>query len=202
MIDTNCYLVYDRSGGAGVIIDPGDEAERIIAETRRSGFAPRAVLLTHGHGDHIGAVAEVVGQLGIPVYAGKGEEQLLNSAEANFSAQIGLPVTCPPCERLLDDGETVSFGDLTFTVLRTPGHSPGGVCYISGRTLFCGDTLFCGSVGRSDFPGCSHQRLIDSITEKLLTLPDDTICYPGHGPTTTIGRERRDNPFLNGSDFV
>jgi len=202
MFETNCYLVHDRTSGAGAIIDPGDEADRIIAETMRSGFAPRAVLLTHGHVDHIGAVSEIMSRFGIPLYAGKGEEPLLSSSQANLSAQMGFPVTCPPCDRLLDDGDTVSFGNLTFTVLRTPGHSPGGVCYMVGRTLFCGDTLFCGSIGRTDFPGCSHQRLIDAITEKLLTLPDDTICYPGHGPTTTIGRERRDNPFLYGSDFV
>lgn len=202
MIETNCYLVYDRPGGEGVIIDPGAEADRIIAEITRLGFTPRAVLLTHGHGDHIGAVPEIIGRLKLPLYAGKGEESMLASPEENLSAEIGFPVSCTPCERLLTDGEKLVFGSLAFTVLKTPGHSPGGVCYLSDQTLFCGDTLFCGSIGRTDFPGCSHKRLIASITEKLLVLPDDTVCYPGHGPTTTIGDERRDNPFLTGGYFV
>jgi len=202
MFETNCYLVYDRAGGDGVIIDPGAEADRIISEITRLGFAPRAVLLTHGHGDHIGAVPEITSRLKLPLYAGKGEESMLASPEENLSAEIGLPVSCPPCERLLTDGEKLVFGSLAFTVLKTPGHSPGGVCYLSDQTLFCGDTLFCGSIGRTDFPGCSHKQLIASITEKLLALPDDTICYPGHGPTTTIGDERRDNPFLTGGYFV
>lgn len=202
MIETNCYLVYDRAAGDGVIIDPGDESGRIAAEIVRSGFTPKAILLTHGHGDHIGAVPELVSRLKLPIYAGRGEESMLASPEENLSAQIGLPVSCPPCERLLTDGETLRVGSLTFTVIATPGHSPGGVCYLSGKTLFCGDTLFCGSIGRTDFPGCSHKRLIASITRKLLALPDDIVCYPGHGPTTTIGDERRDNPFLNGGYFV
>lgn len=202
MIETNCYLAYDRPGGDGVIIDPGDEADRIAAEITRLGFTPKAILLTHGHGDHIGAVPELCRRLNVPLYAGKGEESMLASPEENLSAQIGYPVSCPPCERLLVDGETLAIGSLSFIVIATPGHSPGGVCYLSGKTLFCGDTLFAGSIGRTDFPGCSHKRLIASITDKLLVLPDDIVCYPGHGPTTTIGDERRDNPFLTGGYFV
>lgn len=202
MYETNCYLAYDRQKKEGIIIDPGDEAGLIIDGIKRLDFKPRMILLTHGHVDHIGAVNEMIKTYSIPLKAGRGEEKLLKSAAANFSALMGAPITCPDPEQLLDDGDKLSFGSEVLTVRQTPGHSPGGVCYVGDGLVFCGDTLFYGSVGRTDFPGCSHQQLIKSIVEKLLPLPDKTVCYPGHGPTTTIGEERRHNPFLQGNEVI
>lgn len=198
MFETNCYLAYEDETGKCAIIDPGDEPERIFAEIEKLDLIPEMVLLTHGHGDHIGAVVEMIHKYEIPLYAGKGEEALLASPEKNMSAAVGMPVVCPPPGKFLDDGETITFGTTTLTVISTPGHSPGGVCYHHENDLFCGDTLFYGSVGRTDFPGCSHEQLISSIVNKLLNLPDTTACYPGHGPATTIGFEKKQNPFLQG----
>ena len=202
MFETNCYIVRADSNRDCAIIDPGDEAERIITEIERQRLVPKAILLTHGHGDHCGGVNDILKSYHIPLYAGKGEEALLLSAERNMSAAVGNPVTCNMPDRLLKEDDTVAIGDIAFRVIQTPGHSPGGVCYLHENHLFCGDTLFYGSVGRTDFPGCSHEQLISSIADKLLNLPDETICYPGHGPTTTIGFERTNNPFLTGGHFV
>ncbi len=202
MFETNCYLAYDSKTKEGVIIDPGDEAERIIKKIEDIGMMPKFLLLTHGHGDHIGGVNDILEKYKIPLYAGKGEEVLLDSSEKNMSGSIGAPVTCPMPERLLADGDIIEFGSIKLAVIQTPGHSPGGVCYHSEDILYCGDTLFYGSIGRTDFPGCSHEQLIDSIIRKLMVLPDETVCYPGHGPATSIGFERKNNPFLTGGHFV
>jgi len=196
---TNCYLVYDRDAGDGVIIDPGDETDRIVAEIEQCGFRPHSILLTHGHGDHIGAVQEIKDKYRIPFVAGRGAERVIKSSNKNFFAMFGMPVSCPMPDRLLADGETVPVGKASLAVIETPGHSPDGICFLWGDVLFCGDTLFYGSVGRTDLPGADHDQLINSITQRLLVLPDTTICHPGHGPSTTIGQEREHNPFLIGS---
>jgi len=200
----NCYLYWDEAAAEGVIIDPGDEAEKIFGAVERAGFRPRAILLTHGHGDHIAAVEPVMDRYGIPLYAGAGEEELLKNPSANVSALIGHPIVAPDPDTLLKDNDLMQEGPIVLRVLATPGHSPGGVCYLDEKdgVLFCGDTLFWGSVGRTDFPGCSHEQLIDSIQAKIMTLPDAVICYPGHGPKTTVGGERVNNPFLGGGYAV
>jgi hydroxyacylglutathione hydrolase len=198
MFETNCHLVYDKAAGEGVIIDPGDEADRIEDEIARLGFRATAILLTHGHGDHIGAVAALKRKLSIPVVAGTRAEQMIMFSNKHFSAMFGVSVSCPPPDRFLGEGDTVPFGSVSLGVISTPGHSPEGVCFSAPGVVFCGDTLFCGSIGRTDLPGGDFEQLIDAITAKLLVLPDETICYPGHGPTTTIGEERRCNPFLTG----
>jgi len=202
MYETNCYLAYDSETMAGVIIDPGDEPERIIDEITKRNFTPVMILLTHGHVDHISGVPMIMDHYDIPLYVSEKEMPLLKSANRNMSALTGHPVTLEKNIHNVTEGETLSFGSVTLKVIETPGHSPGGICFLSGMTLFCGDTLFYGSVGRSDFEGSSHEQLIASITEKLLALPDETICLPGHGPSTTIGQERLQNPFLTGSHFV
>ncbi len=200
----NCYLYWDEAAGEGVIIDPGDEDEKIFAAVERAGFRPRAVLLTHGHGDHIAAVEPIMERYQIPLYAGVGEEELLKNPSANVSALIGHPIVAPDPDTLLKDNELVQEGPVVLRVLATPGHSPGGICYLDEKDgiLFCGDTLFWGSIGRTDFPGCSHEQLIESIHTKIMTLPDAVICYPGHGPSTTVGGERVNNPFLSGGYAV
>jgi glyoxylase-like metal-dependent hydrolase (beta-lactamase superfamily II) len=115
---------------------------------------------------------------------------------------FGFRITCPPADHVVSDRDVIRAAGMEFTVLATPGHSPGGICYYSENRLFCGDTLFNGSIGRTDLPGGNYEQLIESIERKILSLPDDIICYPGHGPRTTVGDERRSNPFLTGRRFV
>ncbi len=200
----NCYLYWDKASSDAVIIDPGAEDDRIIGQITQANLEPKAILLTHGHGDHIAAVAAIKDHFQIPLYIGRGEEELLANPSANVSALFDNPIVAPPADHLLDDEQMVSAGSISLKVLSTPGHSPGGVCFLDETQgfLFCGDTLFYGSVGRTDFPGCSHERLIASINDKILNLPDNVVCYPGHGPETTVGAERVNNPFLRGDYFV
>ena len=202
--ESNCYLYWDESTSRGVVIDPGDDAPRILRAIERAAFQPEAILITHGHCDHIAAVGEVKAKFDVPILIGRGEEQMLTSADLNLSSTIGNSVTSPPADRLLDDEELVVFSSCSLRVLLTPGHSPAEICFLDEREgkLFCGDVLFYGSIGRSDFPGSSHDLLIRSIETKILTLPDGIICYPGHGQQTTVGAERVNNPFLGGGNFA
>ena len=199
--DTNCYLVFDGKSREGIIIDPGYDADRITGEIEQHGFKPLAIVLTHAHGDHIGAVGELTARYRVPMMAGKGAGESIDSSNRHFAAMFGIEVSCPEPDRLLGDGDIAAFGGERLVVIPTPGHSPEGICLHSGKVLFCGDTLFYGSVGRTDLPGGDHTQLIDSITQRLLVLSDDTVCYPGHGPATTIGQERKHNPFLIGGYF-
>jgi len=199
----NCYLFWDEDSLDAVIIDPGDEKDTIIAEIDKHSLTPKAILLTHGHSDHIAAVEAVKKEYDIPLYVGKGEEGLLANPSANMSSFFDKPIVVPLPEFLVTDEQLLSIGTLTLKVLSTPGHSPGGVCYYDepGGVLFTGDTLFAGSIGRTDFPGCSTGLLLDSIKHKILILPDSVICFPGHGPHTNVATERTSNPFLLGNYF-
>ncbi|MCK4631986.1 MAG: MBL fold metallo-hydrolase [candidate division Zixibacteria bacterium] len=200
----NCYLYWDDSTGDGVIIDPGAGAGEICNEVESAGFTPNAILLTHGHADHIAAVEDVKKEYDIPLYIGRGEEPLLANPSANVSAMIGQPIVVPAPEHVVADEQVINIGSLTFRILATPGHTPGGVCFLDETEglLFCGDTLFQMSIGRTDLPGGSFETLIESINQKIMTLPDQIICYPGHGPQTTVGAERTNNPFLTGRYFA
>ncbi len=200
--EENCCLVWSEKDKFGVIVDPGDEDELIIEKIKKLGFIPRAILLTHGHGDHIGAVAPLKENYDIPVYIGKEDAPMLLSPSANISAIFGYEVVCPPADFLVEDEQVIKIGSLEFVVFSTPGHTKGGVCYFCENVLICGDTLFSGSIGRTDLPGGDFHQLIDSIDKKILSLPDDIVCYPGHGPATTVGTERQHNPFLAGRNFV
>ena len=197
MCETNCYIAADSSSKDAIIIDPGDNADAIIETIRTDGLIVRAIVNTHGHADHIAANAALKKQFDCPIMIHELDAPYLADPEANLSALIGYiePIS-PPADRLLKDGGEITIGQLVFRVIHTPGHTPGGISLLENEVLFSGDTLFADSVGRTDFPGGSHEQLINSIQEKLLVLPDSTLVYPGHGPLTTIGNERQNNPFL------
>ena len=200
----NCYILYDPQSMEGIVIDPGAEAELIVAEMDELELTPRAILLTHGHGDHIAAVAELKDLYDLPLYIGAGEEALLADPSANISAFFDHPIVAPKPDFLVRDEDVISIAGISLIVLATPGHTSAGVCYLeeeAGR-LFCGDTLFAGSIGRTDLPGGDFDQLIRSIQSKILVLPDTIRVLPGHGPQTSVGTERNANPFLIGGRYA
>ncbi|HMD92232.1 MAG TPA: MBL fold metallo-hydrolase [Trebonia sp.] len=209
----NCYLVAPAPGEECVIVDPGQDAQRGIEELlARFRLKPIAVLLTHGHLDHVWSVAPVCGAKGIPAYIHPGDRELLTDPAKGLALGVGqqlfggLTFSEPDDVRELADGATLTLAGCEFTVGHAPGHTPGSVTFRAdeapdghdyGRTLFSGDLLFAGSIGRTDLPGGDHQAILRSLSQAL-TLPDDTLVLAGHGPQTTIGAERRGNPFLAG----
>ncbi|MFN2431966.1 MAG: MBL fold metallo-hydrolase [Gemmatimonadota bacterium] len=194
---TNCYVVHEPVSGAGCVIDPGAEAERILSRVAALGFTPRYVLLTHGHGDHIAALREVAGSLRCPVYIHPADAPMLSSPAANLSAFAGMPVAPAVEHRTYGDGDELPLGPRSIRVLHTPGHSAGGVSlFVAPDLLFSGDALFRRSIGRTDFPGGSYEVLRRGIEEKIFKLSDDVVVHPGHEGPTTVGEERRENPFL------
>jgi hydroxyacylglutathione hydrolase len=200
----NCYVVAPARGAECVIVDPGQDAQQGIDELLvRYRLKPIAVLLTHGHIDHMWSVAPVCGAKGIPAYIHPDDRELLADPAKGLSLAVGqqlfggITFTEPDDVRELADGSALSLAGLDFTVRHTPGHTPGSVTFGSENGLFTGDLLFAGSIGRTDLPGGDHQAMLRSLA-RTLTLPDDTLVLPGHGPQTTIGAERRTNPFLTG----
>ena len=180
----------------GVIIDPGDEVAELIASARRHGLRIVSILLTHAHLDHVTGVGAAREAFGAPVYLHR-DDQFLYDAAPQQGAMFGLRVEQPPpVDHHYIGGAPLTFGDFTVDVHHTPGHCPGGVCLEIAGLLFVGDTLFAGSIGRTDLPGGDYDTLIRSIREVLFRFPDETPVYSGHGPMTTIGHEKRTNPFL------
>jgi hydroxyacylglutathione hydrolase len=204
----NCYLVAPAPGEECVIIDPGQDAERGIEELLgRYRLKPIAVLLTHGHIDHMWSVAPVCGAKGVPAYIHPDDRELLADPGKGMSLMLtqqlfgGITFSEPDDVKELSDGEIVTLGGVDFSIGHAPGHTPGSVTFRSQDddldALFTGDLLFAGSIGRTDLPGGDHATMLKSLA-RTLTLPDETIVLPGHGPQTTIGDERRSNPFLTG----
>ena len=197
----NCYIVGSDRTGEGIIIDPVAEAETIMDNVRQLSLTITLIVATHSHPDHIMALGQIKEETGAPFAMHEAESAgMIASGMARVMGLFmsGSAEPLPKPDMSLKDGDVIEVGDLSFIVLHTPGHSPGGISLYGQGMVFVGDTLFNFSIGRTDFPGCSHQQLIESINSKLLTLPDETIVYPGHGPHTTIRAERQHNPFLIG----
>lgn len=193
---TNCYVI--SSGDLAAVIDPGGPAGEVVEYLDAEGAKLDRILLTHGHGDHIEGLGDLRGLSAHGVMIGQGDAGFLADARINMSEELGFPSTFAPADSILSDGDVIELGDVKITVITTPGHTPGGCCFLAddaeGSALFSGDTLFARSVGRSDLYGGDERLLIESL-KKLSPLDDSTPVYPGHGPATTIGEERAQNPF-------
>jgi hydroxyacylglutathione hydrolase len=194
----NCYLLADDTTQEAVLIDPGDEARHLLAVIQQNNLQLKAIWLTHAHFDHIGAVEEITQETSVPVYLHPDDHPLYEHAKL-AADHWGIPFIQPQqTPEPLRAGETLTLGSIAVKCLFTPGHAPGHIAFYIAEenVLIAGDTLFQGSIGRTDLPGGNHTQLIASIERELLTLPDDTVVYPGHGPATTIRRERLSNPFF------
>ena len=196
-VGTNCYIVYREGNTKCVVVDPGDSGKEIGRYIREHGLSLEDILLTHGHFDHVMGVADLVSSAGGRVCIFEGESGLLGDAGLNVSELTGKPVSLRADVRLRD-GQVYETADMKFRVIHTPGHTTGSCCYYMEpeKVLFCGDTLFFESIGRSDLPTGNGRQLVDSLKQKVLTLPDDVKAYTGHGPATDIGYEKKNNPFV------
>jgi len=187
----NCYILFDEATKEAVVLDPGGDVDDICKELNNLGAELRYIILTHGHFDHTTGVDALKAETGAPVAMSKEDNDMI----LNNTMYYG-PLTPGGADILLKHGEILSFGKVKIEVIATPGHTPGGISLLIGESLFTGDTLFKGSVGRSDLAGGNHNVLIESIKNKLMVLSNNIEVHPGHGPSTTIGKERNENPFM------
>lgn len=199
--DENTYIAFHGGSDRCLVVDPGFDPQRIFATLDEQGLVPVAILCTHGHADHIAGNASLKQRWpDCVLYIGEGDADKLVDPAANLSAGFGINLVSPRADQTLREGDRLALAGFEFTVRETPGHSSGHVVFIAEGVqppfVFGGDVLFAGSIGRTDFPDGSFEGLKSSIHEKLFNLPDDTIVYSGHGPTTTVGREKATNPFV------
>ncbi len=195
-IMANCFILGCEETKKAAVIDPGDETDKILMTLAQNNLTVEQIINTHCHFDHAGGNKKMCDATGAPLVLHPAEIPVLEHL-AHSAARWGLSADAsPPPDREVGDGDTITFGNITLTVIHTPGHSPGGICLHTNGHIFVGDTLFAGSIGRTDFPGGSHEELLASIREKLFRLDDDVRVYTGHGPETTIGTEKQSNPFV------
>ncbi len=195
-LETNAYLVADRDAGEALVIDPGGDPGEILAFLAKEKLICRLIVNTHGHFDHISGNRALKSATGASLLVHAEDVPMLDEAVTHASFFMMRAENSPPPDMLLREGAEVRVGSVVLRVLHTPGHSPGGVTLVAPGVAFCGDLVFYGSVGRTDLPGGSERVLLDSIRRQIMTLPDDTVLYPGHGPDTTVGREKKQNPFF------
>ncbi|MDW5299915.1 MAG: MBL fold metallo-hydrolase [Sedimentibacter sp.] len=194
---SNCYIVGSDETKEAAIIDPGAEFNKIDKKIIELGVKPKMIILTHAHGDHIGAVEELVEKYGVKVYIHADDAQALIDSQTNLSKVLfGKNISINP-DGMLKDGDELHLSDLKFEIIHTPGHTKGGICIKVGNIMMTGDTLFNNSIGRTDFPGGSFEEIINSIQEKIFKYDEDIIIYPGHNSPSTIKSEKLSNPFVN-----
>ena len=195
-LQVNCFVVACQRTREAMVIDPGEDGPRILQLAESNGYQVKQIVNTHGHFDHIGANQPVKDETGADLMMHEADLPLLQNAR-NHAQAYGLTVSpSPDPDKFLNEGDVFSVGEQSFSVFHVPGHSPGSICLLSDGHLFVGDVLFAGSVGRTDLPGGDFDALVEGVREKLFRLPADTIVHPGHGPDTTIGREKQMNPFV------
>lgn len=196
VFETNTYLVWDKIEKVGAVIDPANKAEIIFQESQRLGFEIKYIINTHGHADHIGANGKLKELTNAKICIHQFDNDKLTNPELNFSIFFDYYVISPPADKFLEDNEIITIGSERLKVLHTPGHSPGSICLLGDGFLISGDTLFSEGIGRTDIPGSNEDKLRNSIKEKLFILPDEIQVFPGHGEKTSIGYEKRYNPFI------
>jgi len=196
-LQVNCYIIADETTKEAVVIDPGDDAGDILQIIKEKGLKVKYIVNTHAHFDHVGANKAIKDASGAEILIHQGDAPLLDSTSAQARTFGMKAASSPPADRYVKQGDVVKAGEVTLKVLHTPGHSPGGISLLEQGMVFTGDSLFAGSIGRTDLFGGDLQTLLHSIKTNLMVLPDDTKVYSGHGPASTIGEERRENPFLN-----
>lgn len=193
--EANCYIVYNESDNIGFIIDPGGDTMGISEIITKTGILVKFIVLTHGHFDHTGAVNGIKSKFKVPVFMNEKDYNLVSGSDRVHSKFVP-PSDAIAIDKFLNDGNIIDFGSNNLEVIETPGHTPGGITIRVDNALFSGDTLFFNSIGRTDFPGGSYEQIICSVRQRLFAFPDDTAVYPGHGPSTTIGIEKKCNPFF------
>lgn len=196
-LQVNCYILADEKTKEAVVIDPGDDAREILKAIKDKGLKVKYIVSTHAHFDHVGANKAIKEATGAELLLHEADAPVLATVSSQSSSFGMASVFAPPADRYVKHGDVITAGEVSLTVLHTPGHTPGGISLVGHGMVFTGDALFAGSIGRTDFPGGDLMTLLGSIKAHLMTLPDDTTVYSGHGPESTIGDERRDNPFLN-----
>ena len=193
----NAFLIGCEETGIAAVIDPGDEAEMFADQAIQLNLQIQQIIITHGHADHIAGVSELKRITGAEVFIHAEDAGMLTDSAKNFSLYFSTPITVPSADKFLTGGESHHIGNLEFEIRHVPGHSPGSICLVYDGFAIVGDTIFAGSIGRTDFPKCSHEVLVRNVTEKILTLPDNCRIYPGHGPETTVSDEKQYNPFFS-----
>lgn len=193
---TNTWLLWDDGSREALLIDPAAPSRELLNRIRELDLMVSHIVNTHGHGDHIGGNSWFKQELRSKVLIHSADAHMLTDNRQNLSEYMGTPLACQPADVLAEEGMDLNLGKYPVRIIHTPGHTPGCICLLADSFLISGDTLFELSIGRTDFPGGSHTQIVGSIKEKLFVLPDDTIVFPGHGPRTSIGLEKKNNPFV------